>query len=175
MSSSSRSASSQNIYQYDNRNVLGEGSINAQGGSSVTVNTLDADVINRALAANGLTIENAFSFGSEAFDMGAGALRQSFDFGGEALAFADATNARASRQISEAASDALAVGSNSLDKAFAFGSNSMDRAFGTLVDSQNMVATAYADAKGRGALTDKILIGAIAAVAFVAYAAVGKK
>lgn len=177
--SSSKSSSRQDINQYDNRTVLGENAMYANNGASISVQTLDADVINAALAANGLTIDRALTFGSDtvgsALNFGSGALRESFNFGGDALAFAQTANQVAANNMANAFSDALAVSENSLSKAYTFGGNALDRAFDAVSNSQNIVATAYADAKGRGALTDKILMGAIAATALVAWAAVGKK
>ena len=91
----------------DNRRVLGEGSISAEGGSTVTV------------------LDN-------------GAVAGAFDF---------------SRAIAEGA--------------LAFGLKSQS-------DTAKTMADAYNDAKGRGALTDYILIGAIAMAGIVAYSAVKK-
>jgi len=48
------------------------------------------------------------------------------------------------------------------------------RALDTFTATNELVKDAYADAKGRGALTDKILMGAIAAMAVVAFMAVKK-
>lgn len=80
---------------------------------------------------------------------------------------------------------ALDFGETALSKAFSFAGTSEQRAFSfasasekTALDSlqvqSNLVKDAYADAKGRGALTDKILIGSIAMAGLVAIAALRK-
>lgn len=178
--SSSKSNTSPVTNQTDNRRVLGENSISAEN-SNVVVNntTLDGNIVAAALQAAGITTEQAFSFGSdaisealgfggEALDLASGATR-------DALNFADDNAARASTLTYNVFGDALDSNSDALSAAFRFGTNALDRSFSNLGDTQNLVADAYADAKGRGALTDKILIGAIAAMAVVAFAAVGKK
>lgn len=78
--------------------------------------------------------------------------------------------------------DSLAFGSDALqralsfgDKAFNFGVDTQQTALDSLNTQANLVKDAYADAKGRGALTDKILIGAIAMAGIVAFAAVRGK
>lgn len=50
-----------------------------------------------------------------------------------------------------------------------------DRALDAVADSNSMVKDAYADAKGRGAMTDQITIAAIALAGLVAFAAVKGK
>ncbi len=100
------SKSSQATNQTDNRRVLGEGSISAEGS---TVNVLDN-----------------------------GAISKAFDF-----------------------SSSIAAG------ALKFGLDSQTSTAGILKD-------AYADAKGRGALTDYILIGSIAMAGLIAYQALKK-
>ena len=68
----------------------------------------------------------------------------------------------------------LSFGSTALNKAFGFGVDTQKTALDSLNTQANLVKDAYADAKGRGALTDKILIGAIAMAGIVAFAAVRK-
>lgn len=74
-----------------------------------------------------------------------GAIGKAFDFSGKSLDF--------SRQVAEGA--------------LKFGLDSQ-------ASSASVIANAYNDAKGRGALTDYILIGAIAMAGIVAYSAVSK-
>lgn len=113
---SSKSSSQQATNQTDNRRVIGEGGVSAEGSnvnsgggilaqSGASVNVLDNGAINRA-----------------------------FDF-------------------------SQAVGAQALDFVKA---------------SQGQVADAYQEAKGRGVLTDWILIGAIAMAGLVAFQAVKK-
>ncbi len=115
----SKSSSSQQQVQQDQRIVAGEGAVVAKDGSSVQV--LDNGAIQRA------------------FDTADSSLKGALDFGTNALGFA--------KQTTNAAIDNLQV-------------------------TQQLVADAYNDAKGRGALTDKLLIGAVAAMGLVAFAAV---
>lgn len=70
--------------------------------------------------------------------------------------------------------ESLAFGSEALQGALGFGINTQKTALDSLNSQANLVKDAYADAKGRGALTDKILIGAIAMAGLVAFAAVRK-
>lgn len=113
--------------QTDNRNVLGQGAILAQGGSTVTVTTLDAAVATSAIDASTKDLKTSLDFGLTAGS-------RAFDF---------------ARKAQVTALDSLNV-------------------------EANLVKNAYADAKGRGALTDKILIGAIAMSGLVAIAALRK-
>ena len=59
-------------------------------------------------------------------------------------------------------------------KAFDFAQSSEDIAQQNMVSTSNLVKNAYADAKGRGALTDKIMIGALVMAGLVAIAALRK-
>ena len=70
----------------------------------------------------------------------------------------------------------------SLDQAFSFGREALTysalataSALDNLQSTQKLTADAYLEAKGRGALTDKIIIGAIGAMALVAFMAVKGK
>lgn len=123
MASSSKSAQTTN--QTDNRRVLGEGSISAESGATVSV--LDNGAINRAFDFGTATAEDAFGF---------------------------------ARQIAAGALD--------------FGLSSQAEAGRIQASSVSVLKNAYEDAKGRGALTDYLLIGAIAMAGIVAYAAVKK-
>lgn len=74
----------------------------------------------------------------------------------------------------DVAKAALSAGTKGMELAFNFGSKSQGQALDSLESQASMVKDAYADAKGRGALTDKILIGAIAMAGLVAIAALRK-
>lgn len=128
----SKSRSSQATNQTDNRRVLGEGSISAESGSTVTV--LDNGAINRA------------------FDFSERSLSKAFEFGGDSLDF----------------------GGDVVKRALEFGLQSQASSSAAMQASTNVLSDAYNDAKGRGALTDYILIGAIAMAGLVAYSAVKK-
>jgi hypothetical protein len=151
----SQSSSAQTTAQSDNRNVLGQGALQAQGGSTVvqadnranyqtdnsTSNSttisyaLDGDVANRAIRSASDNLGASLDFAS-------GAMTKSYGFSGQALA-------------------AVIQGEN--------------RALDSVAQSNDLVKNAYADAKGRGALTDKITIGAIAMAGLVAFAALKGK
>ena len=60
-------------------------------------------------------------------------------------------------------------------QSFSFATKSNQQALDSLAVTSNLVKDAYADAKGRGALTDKILIGAIAVSGLVALMAIKKR
>ncbi|WP_341904014.1 hypothetical protein [Polaromonas sp. YR568] len=132
--SESSSQSSNDTQQTDNRRSLAQGavSVEAYGGSSVNVTTLDAEVANNAV--------------NKTTDAAVKNLNASLTFGADALT-----------------------------KAFTFGVDSQAAALASLDSQANLVKDAYADAKGRGALTDKILIGAIAMAGIVAFTAVRGK
>lgn len=81
-----------------------------------------------------------------------GAIGRAFDFGGQALG---------------------SVG-DVVKQALAFGAESQATSNAALATSTSVLKNAYEDAKGRGALTDYLLIGAIAMAGLVAYTAVKK-
>lgn len=168
--SDSNSDTSQSTSQTDNRRVIGERGVSAEN-STVTITSLDADVVNRVLGFAGQNSSGAFDFGSEtvlsALGFGGKALSAALDANADALAFADSNAARNTAAAYGFAGDALGG-------AFSFGNNALNKAFGAAENTTALVKDAYADAKGRGALTDKIMIGAIIAMAAVAFAAVQK-
>ncbi len=176
--SSSKSNTSQATWQQDNRRVIGQGGASAEGGSTITINALDGQALNNsllfaneALGLVGRTNQAAFDFGNEsvmgALGFGGKALVAALDASSDALAFADQNSARQTTAAYNFATDALGG-------AMSFGSSALNKASNAFEVSTGLVKDAYADAKGRGALTDKILIGAIVAMAVVAYASVKK-
>ena len=68
----------------------------------------------------------------------------------------------------------LDFGADALSAAFAFGKTANTQAQDAMSATASLVKDAYADAKGRGALTDKMIMAAIAAMALVAFMAVKK-
>lgn len=174
--SSSSSSTRQDVYQVDNRRVIGQGGVSAEGGSHVTIttNTLDGDAINKAFGFGGNALTLVGGTVSDALGLGKYAMKAVADANADALAFADANATRNSQMAYSALGDALASNDAVLSQAFRFGGNALGAAFDTLGSTQNLVKDAYADAKGRGALTDKMIMGAIAAMAVVAFAAVNK-
>jgi hypothetical protein len=73
-----------------------------------------------------------------------------------------------------AVSKAFDFGTGVARAALDFSNTAQAASLSTLKDAATMVKDAYADAKGRGALTDYILIGAVAMAGIVAYQAVKK-
>lgn len=76
---------------------------------------------------------------------------------------------------------ALDTADTTVDKAFTFGDNALTQvaaaskqALDQSADATALVKDAYADAKGRGALTDKILMGSVIGALIVAALAVKK-
>lgn len=61
-----------------------------------------------------------------------------------------------------------------LAKSLDFASSSQRQALDSLNTTSNLVKDAYADAKGRGAMTDQILLGSVAMAGLVAFAALKK-
>lgn len=120
----SDSNSSQSTSQQDNRRVIGQGGVSAEG-STVNITALDGNVATTAISASTNDLKAALNYTDTVT--------------GRALGFANTAQATA------------------LD---------------SLNTQANLVKDAYADAKGRGALTDKILIGAIVMAGLVAIAAV---
>lgn len=149
--------------------MIGQDGVSAESGSTVTINrtSLDGDVANMAFQSVG----QAYDFGGavvvDALGFGRGALNAALDAQADALSFADSQAARASVQSYNFAADALGG-------ALGFGQSALNKAYNTVSETSNLVKDAYADAKGRGALTDKILMGSIAAMAVVALMAVKK-
>ena len=92
----------------------------------------------------------------------------------DALDFAASTSKANNAMAYNALTDALSAGSGAYTNALSFADKQSARAFDSLNSTETLVANAYADAKGRGALTDKILIGSIVAMAVVAFAAIQK-
>jgi hypothetical protein len=181
--SDSNSSSTQTTKQTDNRRVIGQGGVSNEGGSvsmsSVTnTTTLDANVVNSALksvdkaTSSGASvtmnaITSSLGFGKAAMTAAANAQKDALDF---AASTSKANNAMAYNALT----DALSAGSGAYTNALSFADKQSARAFDSLNSTETLVANAYADAKGRGALTDKILIGSIVAMAVVAFAAIQK-
>lgn len=228
--SGSGSKSQQSTSNLDNRRVIGEGGISAEN-SAVNVwnETLDFDVLNRAMQSIDTTTGHSYSFGSDALGFGSDALgfgkqalATSANTFSDALGFADSVSARGATTMANVFGDALggvlgfmsgesgrnnATLSNTFSDALGFadkqstqfgtltanafsdmmasqdsavakvlnyGGTMTDRVLDNASETTALVKDAYADAKGRGALTDKMMIGAIAAMALVAFMAVKK-
>lgn len=150
--SSSKSRQEANTSTVDSRRVLAERAISAEN-STVTQNNLtyalDADVAGKALDGMADTARSAFDFGGDALsgalDFGDKAQAKSYDFAGDSLA-----------------------------SILAFASKNNAAALDSLDTTANLVKDSYADAKGRGALTDKIIIGVVIVAGVIAWKALSK-
>lgn len=183
--SDSNSTTQQTTKQTDNRRVIGQNGISNEGGSvavTSTTNTfntsLDSNVVNAALksvdkattssaSATMSALTSSLGFSKAAMTAAANAQK-------DALDFAASTSKANATMAYNALTDALSAGSGAYTSALAFADKQSARAFDSLNSTETLVANAYADAKGRGALTDKILIGSIVAMAVVAFAAIQK-
>jgi len=202
--SSSRSSTSQATSQTDNRRVIGEGGVSAENSTvSITHNALDNGAISGAFNYANAAGAQALSFGSDALGLADSVVDRGFafgnaalDFGSDALSGAIGFGEAAMRQAADAqanayngalgfASNTVTKTINSLDNALAFGESALGKALGVGVSTtaaaldnlqatQQLTKDAYEDAKGRGALTDKMMIAAIVAMAVVAFMAVRK-
>lgn len=133
---------------------IGGGSSSETSSSSTTNQTDNRRTIGAGgISAEGSTV-NVLDGGAiaNAFDFSKTAIAQAFDFG------------------TKNTSKAISFGSDALD----FATKSNQQALDSLNTESQLVAAAYNDAKGRGALTDKILIGAIAMAGLVAVMALKK-
>jgi len=70
--------------------------------------------------------------------------------------------------------NALSTVDKSVGRSFDFAVQANSQALDSLNTTSNLVKDAYADAKGRGAMTDKILIGSVVMAGLVAIAALRK-
>ena len=154
------------------------------------------DAMGRVSAAGAAALDFGSDALASAFGFGDRTSARAFDFGTDAMAGAFASNDRASARATDFATDALggafgfgktafagalntvdgALASNDsmLARALGYGALITDDALSNLQATQNLTKDAFADAKGRGALTDKMMIVAILAMAGVAFFAVKK-
>lgn len=153
----SKSSSSASTAQTDNRKVLGEGSLNAENSNiTQTSYSLDNGAIGRSFDSQDATVAGAFDFAGQVLDNNLSTTRSAFDYG------------------TDSQSNAYSFSSGAVSKAFSFAEDANDRALDSLNTTANLVKDSYEDAKGRGALTDQILIGAIAMAGIVAFTALKK-
>lgn len=124
------------------------GSSSSSTASSSSTNQTDN---RRTIGTGGISAEN-----STVQVLDGGAIKNAFEFSG-------ATN-----------KTAFDFGASALREAFRFGSVSNQQALDSLTTTSNLVKDAYADAKGRGAMTDQILIGSVAMAGLVAVMALRK-
>jgi hypothetical protein len=158
--------------QYDQRRIIGAGAINADAGGSVIVNTTDGGAIQGAInLADRLTL-GAFSLsdslGTNAFNLSdratSGAYQLSDRMAAQVRGVADTAMANVA--------DAYRTSGSQIFNTSKTAISSVAEAFNS---SGKMVSEAYAESKGRGAMTDKILIGALIMAGLVAIAALRSK
>lgn len=163
--------SNTSIYQTDNRRVIGQGGLSAEG-SNVTIvsNVLDGGAFGYGQAvANG-----AFQFGAEALNANNAATQAAMRHMANTSDVAMQTASDASKMTLAGARYAMDANQAVLDAAFTQTGRAFTQAYDAVAGAGNMVATAYADAKGRGAKTDTMIMLAVAAMGVVALMAVQK-
>lgn len=184
--SSSSSSSKADTSSYDNRKVLNNGSIDAAGMTgNISVNTLDGGAISTAFdfaSGAGFKVldltkalaDSAFASNSDtvyaALSANKYATQQAANTVSDALGFAQSADTRA-MQAQREALDTVASGTT---QALNFGAKQTTVALDSLNNSANLVKDAYADAKGRGAMTDYVLMAAMGVAAVVALASLKK-
>lgn len=150
--------------------------------TNTTVSNALSDALGSALSfmsgesgRNNATLSNTFSDALGFADSQAGrtnaTLSNTF---ADALGFADAQAARTNSSLFSAFSDLLGAQESQVGKVLNYGGTMTDKVLDSVAASTSLVKDAYEDAKGRGALTDKMIMAAIAAMALVAYMAVKK-
>ena len=177
--------------------------VNQTSNTTTNTTVLDGGAIGHAFDSTNKTVDSAFDFGTHALGFGSDALRSnnaavtsslnfaadtvSTAFGaqdklttktlnfagdtvGQSLSFAQS----AQNKTMSAFGDALSSAQGAFASALSFGGKQTAAAVDSLNQTENLVAAAYNDAKGRGALTDKILMVAIAGALFVAWHATRK-
>ena len=161
------------------------------GGYAIDANTstlktgfdFGTKTLNSSIGSIADTVKGAFNFSNAAADRATAAAADAqagaFGFAAQSAANAAATQSDAFGFAAQSAAQTAAAQRQAADyiygntqDALAYGKYETGAALDSLNTSAGMVATAYADAKGRGALTDKIMMLAIAGAALVAFAAV---
>lgn len=174
MGSSSSSSSTSQTTQAINPSAAADGNATAVSGvvngdgNSFSVTTLNADVANHAMDTVLTAQENSLLFAANAEKNSYGFASAAMD---SSFAFADA-QAKASQTTT---ASAIKSTGDAYEKALKFGSQQTGVALDALSESANMIKDSYADAKGRGAMTDYLLFAAIAGALVVAAYAVRKK
>lgn len=162
---SSESSQEQTQANQDRRIVAGQGAVTATEGSSLIYQALDNGAIQRSFDSADKSLAGAFGFGRDtvegALSFGRTAIAQSMDSSRDALEGSLSFGSKAINAVQGTFSDALS-----------YSKQTTAAALDNLQATQKLTADAYNDAKGRGAMTDKLLMGAVAAMAVVAAVAV---
>lgn len=142
-----------------------------------------SDLVAQSLDANRAAAKDAFGFGldsmayvSDAYDGSTGkALNFGSDLFGQSLASADTSRSQALGLVDSVVSDSLGYLFDSASKSRTDSIGLVNGALSQVKSATDMLGNAYADSQGRGALTDKILMVAIAGAMLIAVFAVKAK
>ncbi len=178
--SDSNSSSAQSTSYTDNRMVLGQGAINANNGA--TVYALDGGAIGKSFDFASNTVDKAFQFGEknnqDAINFASDSLQQTLAASRESARYAAQSAADSIAFAQDANNKSIAVqresigtAADSMASALAYGGKQTAVALDSLQGSAELVKNAYADAKGRGSMTDYLLMAAIGVAGLVAYGA----
>lgn len=179
--STSDNTSNQSTTYTDSRMVLGERSSYTGAGANsgntftdsgnTTITEIDAGAVGLAFKGMNDTVKEGFGFGRAALGFAEETVNDS-------LAFARQAQADAGRQVQaslsfaqEAQERSFAQSAGALSTALDYGATQTKRAVDSVNSAAQLVNTAYADAKGRGAMTDYLLMGAMVLVGLVAWRA----
>ena len=177
-------SSSTSSSQTDNRRVMGDGSASFEvsGGGSATFVQSDLGAIQAAQrmaqesAQAGAEVARsalggAFGFGSDAVGLsadalgfGAKAMTDALDFSSSTFGLVDSVVSNAVNVVARRAGEE----GDSLRSIY-------ETALGQISSANDRLGTAYADSQGRGSLTDKMLMMAIAGAVVIAVVAVREK
>lgn len=108
--------------------------------------------------------------------------RAEFETSSRSSTSSTSTTTQTDSRISQQSGNAVSGDNNTLnvldggaiENAFKFAAGAQAAAVGTINTTSKLVSDAYAEAKGRGAMTDYIIIGAVALSGLVAVAALRK-
>ncbi|OJV54511.1 MAG: hypothetical protein BGO36_13505 [Burkholderiales bacterium 68-10] len=158
-------------HQTDNRRVIGQGGVSAEQ-SNVTIvsNVLDGGAWGFGRDVTGRVLD----FGAEALNANNASTRAALQSLANVSESAMSTSIAAQQSTLAAARMALDSNADTIGAAFALSGRTFGQAYDAIAGAGNMVATAYADAKGRGAKTDTMIMLAVAAMGAVALMAVQK-
>lgn len=152
-------------------------SVNTGGGfvtNNVSNTTLDGAVAVRAMDNMLTSNQDSLLFASDAqkqaYKFSGGIAAESFDFANSSMEFAKATT-QAAQASTKVANDQAQL---SMMKALEYSGKQTGIALDSLTASADMIKDSYADAKGRGALTDYMLMAAIGGAVLVAVYAINK-
>ena len=160
----------------DNSNTNSGNTISTSNSVNNTTNTLDGGAIGASFAASSHTADVAFGFGDHALGFG----KQALDFSKDALSTVvnsnDATVSNALAFVGHAQDKSYAASNEAFTSAlnmvgqFSVASQKQNtQVIDAIHTSENQVSQAYADAKGRGAMTDYIILAAVAGAMFLAF------